>query len=276
MKTTPIITVGIMVLAAGILPLGAAIIVGPITNPANGHDYYLLTPNTWSASEAEAENLGGTLAIIRDKNEQDWVFSQFGAHDGTNLNLWIGLHRVGYERTLVWVTGERLDYAHWAGGQPDDMGRVESCVFMASANRPWGFSTGTWADYTDSGVVEGSAPYAVVEVPGKSHETSLTGKEKSLIGVWYETGSPSQPCYISGTENMLFAINHGRAGRLLWTTDDDVFLSGWNAHGEIIEDRILWSDGTWWSREPTKYKKIGYQDGTSPESPDGDFPLIKR
>ena len=74
MKTTPIITVGIMVLAAGILPLGAAIIVGPITNPANGHDYYLLTPNTWSASEAEAENLGGTLAIIRDKNEQDWVF----------------------------------------------------------------------------------------------------------------------------------------------------------------------------------------------------------
>ena len=38
----------------------ADIIVGPITNPANGHDYYLLTPNNWTASEAEAEALGGT------------------------------------------------------------------------------------------------------------------------------------------------------------------------------------------------------------------------
>ena len=44
--------------------LRAGIIVGPITNPANGHDYYLLTPDTWNAAEAEAESLGGTLAII--------------------------------------------------------------------------------------------------------------------------------------------------------------------------------------------------------------------
>jgi len=28
----------------------AGIIAGPITNPANGHEYYLLTPNTWTAS----------------------------------------------------------------------------------------------------------------------------------------------------------------------------------------------------------------------------------
>jgi hypothetical protein len=263
-------------LAGGSLPLGATILAGPIANPANGHDYYLLAPNTWSASEAEAENLGGTLAIIRSPAEQDWIYSHFSVHDGTNLNLWIGLRRVGFERTLVWMTGEKMDYVHWAGGQPDDMGRVESCVFMASASRPWGFPAGAWADIADSGVVDGSAPDAVVEVPGKSRETSLTGKEKSLIGVWYETGSSSQPCYISGTDNMLFAINHGRAGRLLWTANDDVFLSGWNAHGEIIEDRILWSDGTWWSREPAQYEKIGYPDGTAPESIDGDFPVRRR
>src|SRR4051812_48449020 len=44
----------------------AAILTGPITNPANGHDYYLLSAGIWTASEAEAEDLGGTLATIRN------------------------------------------------------------------------------------------------------------------------------------------------------------------------------------------------------------------
>ena len=59
---------------------GADILAGPITNPNNGHDYYLLTPNTWSASEAEAETLGGTLAVIQNDAEQEWVFSKFGSY----------------------------------------------------------------------------------------------------------------------------------------------------------------------------------------------------
>ena len=37
----------------------AAVLAGPITNAANGHLYYLLSANTWTASEAEAVGLGG-------------------------------------------------------------------------------------------------------------------------------------------------------------------------------------------------------------------------
>ena len=40
-------------------PLWSGILLGPVTNPANGHSYYLLTQNTWTASEAEAVALGG-------------------------------------------------------------------------------------------------------------------------------------------------------------------------------------------------------------------------
>lgn len=268
MKMT-IAVCGVVTFLAVVIQSHADIIAGPFTNPANGHDYYLLTPETWSAAEAEAEQLGGTLAIIRTAAEQEWVFSQFGGYGGTNRDLWIGLHRVGYGRILVWADGEKLDYVNWAGGQPDDCGRVENCVFMASANRPYGFPPGSWDDYTDGGSVDGSAPNGVVEVPGKSDEKTLSEKEKSLVGVWYETGDERQVCYITGTENKLFAINRGRAGRLLWTRDDEVFLSGWNAHGEIIEDRILWSNGTWWSRTPAKYTPTGYPDGTVP-----DYPII--
>ena len=47
----------------------AGIIAGPITNPANGHDYYLLSPNTWRLSEGEAEVLGGTLIWLTNCQE---------------------------------------------------------------------------------------------------------------------------------------------------------------------------------------------------------------
>ena len=77
MKT--IISTTTALLLSTILHATAEIIAGPITNPANGHDYYLLGANTWTASEAEAENLGGTLAVIRNAAEQEWVFSKFGS-----------------------------------------------------------------------------------------------------------------------------------------------------------------------------------------------------
>src|SRR5271156_1098945 len=81
----------ILLFTAARLP--AEIIAGPITNPANGHDYYLLSPNSWTASEAEAESLDGTLAVIKNANEQKWISSTFGAYKGTNHDLWIGLPR---------------------------------------------------------------------------------------------------------------------------------------------------------------------------------------
>src|SRR5215510_2160621 len=69
----------------------AGIIAGPITNSDNGNEYYLLTPNTWTASEAEAESLGGTLAVIRNSKDQEWIFSTFGGYGSVrNRNLWIG------------------------------------------------------------------------------------------------------------------------------------------------------------------------------------------
>jgi len=156
MKTSIAVCSAAIMLFAAAFNTRAAIIAGPITNPANGHDYYLLSPNTWTLSEAEAESLDGTLAVIKNADEQKWVFSTFGADGGTNRNLWIGLHRNFHGGSLGWVTGEKLDYADWAGGQPDNTGGIEDYVFMASANRPWGFPAGSWADFTDNGIVDGS------------------------------------------------------------------------------------------------------------------------
>ena len=60
--------------------LAAGILSGPAINPGPGHTYYLLTQNTWTASEAEAVTLGGHLVTINDSAENDWVLNTFNRH----------------------------------------------------------------------------------------------------------------------------------------------------------------------------------------------------
>jgi hypothetical protein len=233
------------IVLAAIIHAGAEIISGPVTNQANGHDYYLLAANTWTASEAEAENLGGTLAVIRNAAEQEWVFSKFGS----NGDLWIGLHRKVNGGPFFWPAEEPVDYTNWYPGEPNNVGGIENAVHMRkSDDRP-----GTWNDLADSSLL-----CAVVEVPGKSNPESLTKPERALVGTWYARGKADRPCRIAATQNILYAINENLVtSRATYTTDGNILLSNWRIYGEISGDKIFWSDGYWWSRTPVKYETAG-------------------
>ena len=249
MKTTFTI-LGATALFLTAIQTHAGIIAGPITNPANGHDYYLLAPDSWTASEAEAENLGGTLAIIKNAAENEWVFSKFRAYGGTNRNLWIGLRRQGPGGPFAWVTGEKSDYVNWHPNQPDNGGGIENCAHIWGRNPD---QPDLWNDLFENYSTDDQIPCGVVEVPGKSNEKTLTETEKSLIGTWYESGNRERPAWITGTENMLFLVTHDRhAARLVLTPEGFIFNAD-RLYGEIVKDKVLWSNGTWWSRKPSNY-----------------------
>jgi hypothetical protein len=223
----------------------AEVIAGPITNPANGHDYYLLAQESWPAAETEAETLGGTLAVIRNDAEQKWVFAKFGRDGDKERSLWLGLHRQWQGGPFIWMDGSKLDYANWCNNQPDNSGGVENSVHM-------------WADAHNGGgwndAVENTSLFAVVEVPGKSDEKALTEKEKSIIGNWYEGGRPDRQSWIVGTGNKIFLITHDRHAARLTFMREGVLYDGDRQFGEVVKDRILWSNGTWWSRQPAEYE----------------------
>ena len=251
MKTTVGFFIVAIALLTAAIPARADLVAGPITNPANGYEYFLLTPNTWSASEAEAEALGGTLVVIRNAAEQAWVFSQFGAYGGTNRNLWIGLHRQWQGGPLAWVTDEKLAYVNWARGNPDNAGGVENCVHIYN---PKDVQAGQWNDYSDT-ATQPDPICGVVEVLGKSTEAALTAREKSLVGNWYNNGDPDQPCWIAGTDKLLFAIDQSKdASRLIETPERFLFSPKWKQHLILLEGKILWSRGNWWSQKPVKFK----------------------
>lgn len=115
------IAITLLMLACAAQCVFAAIISGPVTNSANGHIYYLLTQNTWTASEAEAQTLGGHLVTINDQAEQDWVLNTFAAFGGVDRALWIGLTDRYQEGAFSWSSGEPLGYTHWQSPpQPDN------------------------------------------------------------------------------------------------------------------------------------------------------------
>jgi len=235
--------------------LRAEVLAGPITNPNNGHSYYLLAPTSWSVAENEAEGLGGTLAIIRNAAEQEWVYSQFAIDHGTNRSLWIGLRRQYSGGPFSWITEEKVNYVNWAVGQPDNGGGREDCVHMWTDNH----LGGAWND-----AVENTTLYGVVEVPGLADQKPLGTREKSLIGDWYEGGNPNRSAWIVGTDNKLFLITHDRhASRLTFTPEGFIFDAD-RVMGELVSEKIVWSNGTWWSKRPAGYRIGGTAESATP------------
>ncbi|MDB5301600.1 MAG: Lectin C-type domain protein [Phycisphaerales bacterium] len=106
-------------------------VMGPILNTANGHNYYLLGPDTWTGDEASAQALGGTLATVRNSQENAWIYSEF--MPTANNNLWIGFTDPSHDTVggsthaanFVWASGEHSTYRNWAAGEPSNNGGNE-------------------------------------------------------------------------------------------------------------------------------------------------------
>jgi hypothetical protein len=144
----------------------AAVLLGPITNAANFHVYYLLAAESWTNSEAEAVSLGGHLVTINNQAEQDFVYNTFANFGGVSRNLWIGMRRSASNYTVfVWSSGQPVTYSNWAYGEPNNCGGVETCgmIYGPATGAP-----GNWNDCTDAGTsgCDGSilAPLGVVEL----------------------------------------------------------------------------------------------------------------
>src|SRR5687767_1058733 len=174
----------------------AAVMAGPITNAANAHAYYLLSSNTWTASESEAVGLGGHLATINDAAENQWVVNTFFPLTGVPYaSLWVGLNDAANEGQFVWASGEPVTFTYWSPGEPNNLGGAD----YASIDAP---PTGSWNDLTDIpnpptyGVVEvwTPLPVAVTQpadqfMPGSARLNGLANPSGSPTLAWFEWGT---------------------------------------------------------------------------------------
>ena len=113
-----VLSLSVIILAAGVGASSATIIGGPAVNPANGHIYYVVDPNTWTGAQAEAESLGGDLVTINDADEGDWLGTEILSGMGLSGWFWIGFNDADTEGSFVWASGEDPGYTDWMSGQP--------------------------------------------------------------------------------------------------------------------------------------------------------------
>jgi hypothetical protein len=195
MKTT--LALFVLIATTGGSLCFADILAGPVTNAANGHIYYLLSQNNWTASEAEAIALHGHLATINDQAENDWVFQSFGSFAGVSRALWIGLNDSQTEGTFVWASGEDSSFTYWGVAQPDNGGLSqfrEHFVHMWPPGPlpPDQVHDGFWNDFQDIDTVEGHPLNGVVEItPPAQPVLSIRVSEVELCwqtatNTWYE------------------------------------------------------------------------------------------
>jgi Lectin C-type domain len=141
----------------------AAPLSGPIVNPANGHTYYLLNQNTWTASEAEAITLGGHLATINNAAENQWIFNTFPQLTGvTQPELWIGFNDLAVEGQFTWTSGEPVTFTFWFPGEPNNtLGLEDYTVIRNPLAAP---PMGSWNDLPDNGGGSVGNVFGIVEV----------------------------------------------------------------------------------------------------------------
>jgi CotH kinase protein/Lectin C-type domain/Putative metal-binding motif len=107
-------------------------------SPSGGTMAYCFQARNFSDAEADCVAQGGHLVAIHDQATQDEV--RDGAWSILPGDWWIGLSDTAQEGTFAWTDGTPLDYASWAGGEPNDAGGNEDCGHL------WSAADGLWND----------------------------------------------------------------------------------------------------------------------------------
>ncbi len=108
-----------------------------------GHSYMFFPDvNSWHAAKVRCERMGGHLATIVDRAENDFVVSlakrgieRLGRFDG----VWLGATDEIKEGYWKWVDGSKGSFTKWGPGQPNNKNGEENYLLL------W-LSPGLWVD----------------------------------------------------------------------------------------------------------------------------------
>ena len=104
----------------------------------------------WTEAKAEAEKLGGHLALITSAEEHAWAWKTFSAQlpqqpeeNRWKRGWWLGASQIASERSWKWLTGEPLSFARWGVKEPSASINPPRYLWMADANNAEG--TSSWS-----------------------------------------------------------------------------------------------------------------------------------
>jgi hypothetical protein len=192
--------------ASALIPV-FVVLEGPITNPANGHQYEIIgagpggTAMSWTTAEADAQLAGGNLTTINDDAENTWIVQNLlvdvpGGMDFSDIPLWIGLSDpdVGdgsgatHAADFTWADGDTSTYRNWntGTGEPNNDGGIEYYAAINWHVAQSGGPVGTWNDTPVDGTVgfggTSDGPYfGIVEIAPEPASLGLLGFGAAML-----------------------------------------------------------------------------------------------
>ena len=105
-------------------------------NSDNGHYYQRIdTSMTWTGAKSYCENLGGHLATITSKEENDFIYNNLIK---TNENdCFLGGTDIDHSGEWKWITGETWEYENWKSGEPNYFGIEHYLQFHGGNTYYW-------------------------------------------------------------------------------------------------------------------------------------------
>ncbi|KAJ0055525.1 hypothetical protein NL108_005395 [Boleophthalmus pectinirostris] len=91
-----------------------------------GRNYiYLPYRRPWAYAQNHCLQLGGTLATVHNS-----VVNSFLKRLAQGDPAWIGFSDAQYDRFWFWINGERLVYANWCRGEPNNYHGRQDCAII--------------------------------------------------------------------------------------------------------------------------------------------------
>ncbi len=96
--------------------------VDSVIDTNTGHKYiYFNATVSWSDAKDYSDEIGGYLATITSKSENDLIASLLES----DSRVWLGGSDANEEGTWTWVTGEPFNYNNWADSEPSNSSGCE-------------------------------------------------------------------------------------------------------------------------------------------------------
>ncbi|XP_004860019.1 macrophage mannose receptor 1 isoform X4 [Heterocephalus glaber] len=93
---------------------------------------------TWFESRDFCRALGGELATIKSKEEQQTIWRLITSTGSYHELFWLGLTYGGTSEGFAWTDGSPVSYENWAYGEPNNYNNVEYCGEMkGDPNMSW-------------------------------------------------------------------------------------------------------------------------------------------
>jgi Lectin C-type domain len=130
-----LLTAGLFALLTANVANAGSVVLGPIYDPYGNENLYVVSRESWTQAESDAQALGGNLITIHSANENQFivndVLQNFTSSGGPNLShvpLWIGLYDPDtgdgsdgqHAADFRWIDGSPSTYRNWAPGEPNN------------------------------------------------------------------------------------------------------------------------------------------------------------